>query len=518
MGGDTQPRTSAEVPCLTGPQYRLQRALEVIPAAMVWLTLAAPALLFFWAPSVAALVLPLYVIYWMVRYGGLATRQLVEFVRLRAQQRVDWQRHNANVHGAAADRMRHLVLLPTYSEEPSILHASIDAIAASAYHNAHIIICVSVEQRSPVWTEQMITDLEARYAGRFGGFLITRHPDGLPGEEGVKGANLTWAVRHARAELHRWGIDDGRVIVSAFDADTRPSRNYFAVLTDTHLSNPQRDIDSYQPILMYHNNIWDVPAVSRIVGAIASFWTVVDSTQPDKMRIFSSHAIGMTALVHVGYWSRTVIPDDSRQYWRMFFASDGRARTRPLHTPVYLDAVQARDFRSTLREQYLQLRRWAYGVIDFPYIVRRCLTSPQISLPFRIVQVLRQYLQFQLWATTPILLLIIPRITPVLHERFPGDGTGPLLGQLAQVLSIIVLPIGLLVSIGITLRMLPQRPNHRPKWWWLRLAAEWALMPIIVPVFVCLPAIDAQTRLSLRRYLGFRVTVKERTNVVTEVT
>ena len=199
MRGDSRLRTSAEGPCLTGRPYRLQRVLEIIPAVMVWLTLTAPALLFLWAPSVAALVLPLYVIYWMVRYGDLATRQLVEFVRLRAQQRVDWQRHNEVVHGSAADRVRHLVLLPTYSEDPTILHASIDAIAASAHRNDHIIVCVSIEQRSPVWTDQMINDLEARYAGRFGAFLTTRHPDGLPGEERVKGANLTWAARYAGA-------------------------------------------------------------------------------------------------------------------------------------------------------------------------------------------------------------------------------------------------------------------------------------------------------------------------------
>jgi hypothetical protein len=42
---------------------------------------------------------------------------------------------------------------------------------------------------------------------------------------------------------------------------------------------------------------------------------------------------------------------------------------------------------------------------------------------------------------------------------------------------------------------------------------EFLALPIVAPVFFCLPAIDAQIRLLLRRYLGFRVTVKLRSDI-----
>ena len=131
--------------------------------------------------------------------------------------------------------------------------------------------------------------------------------------------------------------------MSAFDSDTRPSPHYFTVLSYTYLTNPDRDVDSYQPVLLFHNNAWEVPTASRLVGYVASMWTLVDSTRPERLRIFSSHALGMKALVGVNYWSTNVIPDDSRQYWRMYYGSDGRAKTVPLHLPVYLDAVHSRQ-------------------------------------------------------------------------------------------------------------------------------------------------------------------------------
>lgn len=508
--------TSTGTPCLSLTQFRVRRVLESLPGVMVWLTLAAPFLLVSQVPHIAHWLLPLYVVYWMIQYANLAVRQVWEFVRMYLRKRTDWLVEARANHGDSLDEVHHLVVFPTYSESPEILRQSIGAIEDANYDPRAITVCVTFEERSPVWTPEVIAELESRFRGSFARFLTTRHPDGMPGEERVKGANLTWGAQYARDILHQHGYTDDQVIVSAFDADTRASRDYFAALADTHLNNPNRDYDAYQPILLFHNNVWDVPAASRIVGSIATFWTMVDSTQPHRMKIFSSHAMGMTALVNVGYWCKTVIPDDSRQYWRMFFAFDGRTVVRPLHTPVYLDAVQAESYQKSLKEQYLQLRRWSYGVIDFTYIAEQSLNSPKISFWTKAIQLSRQYLQFQFWATTPLMLLIIPRLVGELHP-LPFDLVAgfisPLVTAISSVMSTIVLPIGLTVSVAVATLLLPKRPAHKPWWWSLKVIGEWLLMPVIVPLFICFPAIDAQTRLIFRRYLGFRVTVKERTSI-----
>jgi hypothetical protein len=218
----------------------------------------------------------------------------------------------------------------------------------------------------------------------------------------------------------------------------------------------------------------------------------------------------MKALVSVGYWSVRVIPDDSRQYWRMFFASNGRSRTVPLHTPVYMDAVLARNYLATMREQYLQLRRWAYGIIDFPYIMEQNLRNGHIPLQVKALQTFRQITQFHLWATVPFMLLVIPQLLRLLEPTLHQEALAQALTTLGNNLSTAIVPIGLLVSITISMLIMPKRPPHRSPWERAKFVAEWLLMPIVLTAFMCWPCIDAQTRLIFRRYMGFRVTVKNR--------
>lgn len=535
--------TSAESPRLTRTAYWFQRSLECLPAILLLVAGVMPAALIWWSRTWAYVGFSCFVLYWTARSAQMAAQQLDEYIRMRRYRSVDWTkrlqrladpyaaRHSLAGRGRsdieefralgdsissgagapAPDDVYHLVVLPVSTERYGILRQSLNSILAADYPSERLLVCLSFEERCEAWTLDAIASLSEWYVHRFGMFLTSRHPDSLPNEARVKGANLSWGARVARAELQRRGITDDQVVVSAFDADTRPGRDYFKILTYTYLTNPQRDVDSYQPVLLFHNNIWDVPVVSRLVGFIATMWTMVDSTRPKRLRIFSSHAIGMRALVKAGFWSLNVIPDDSRQYWRMFYGTDGQARTVPLHTPVHLDAVQADSYRATLREQYLQIRRWSYGVIDFPYIMEQNLANRTIPWAIKLSQTHRQFCQFHFWATVPILLLVMRPLIGVLQPQ----ATLNLVFRvhfiaLNHLLTGVLSAFSLTVTITVALVMLPPRPPHQPRLAWLKLTVEWLLLPIVVPVFLCIPAIDAQLRLLARRYLGFRVTVKSR--------
>lgn len=517
--------TSAEAVSDTRSGYFAQRALEVLPGLFVWVMLALPLVLFFAAPRIAGYFISLYVVYWVMRLVEMSVRQLVELRTLRQSMKTDWNERLDNLSaelraseapGPYPEDIIHLVILATYNEKVEILEESLDAIAASDYPKERIVACLAVEERSKTWNQEKIAYLRERYAGKIGLFLVSTHPDGIVGEGRVKGANLTWAARYAREELHRRGVEDERVIVSAFDADTRAGSDYLSVLAYKYLTNPNRDVDSYQPVLMYHNNIWDVPTVSRLVAFCSTFWTMVESTRPYRLRIFSSHAMGLTALVRTSYWSVVVIPDDSRQYWRMFFASDGRARTVPLHTTVYMDAVLSTGPVASLKEQYLQLLRWAYGIIDFPYIMGQNRANARIPLSTKALQTFRQFSQFNTWATAPFVLLMSPRLLNLLEPHMTGSGLAQFLPALGGKL-ILCMPLGLLVSVALSLAILPSRPAHHSPWARLRFASEWIALPAILLTFVCWPAVDAQTRLLLGRYMGFRVTIKERRSLAHEV-
>ena len=365
-----------------------------------------------------------YVMFWALRSLEMGVRQVIEFGNLRRYEKIDWSARLARltdpysrlhalagkappsadeadelaalgtwVHSGsdvpAPAELYHLVVIPVANEGPEILHGTLDALLAADYPAERLLICLSFEARSERWTEDPIAALVEPYRDRFGMMLTTRHPDGRPGETRVKGANVTWGARVAVAEIRRRGLRDSQVVVSALDSDTQVSRHYFAVLSYTYLTDPHRDVNGYQPVLLFHNNVWDVPAVSRLVGYLASMWTLVDSTQPRRMQLFSSHAIGLPALLAVNYWATDVVPDDSRQHWRLFFRSRGRSRTLPLHVSVSLDAVQGKTLLATMASQYRQIRRWTYGIDDFPYLVEQGLHRTDMPVVLRAHRAIR---------------------------------------------------------------------------------------------------------------------------------
>ena len=76
-------------------------------------------------------------------------------------------------------------------------------------------------------------------------------------------------------------------------------------------------------------------------------------------------------------------------------------------------------------------------------------------------------------------------------------------------LSIAMFGIG--VNALISFLLLPPRPKHVSHLVLLSFVLQWAFLPIIIIIFGSLPALDAQLRLLLGRYMGFWVTPKGRT-------
>ena len=520
-----------------------RRILEVIPGLLLLAPVGVVLGLILNSPTLMFVIGGGYVMYWALRSLEMGIRQVVELGTLRRYEQIDWSARLSRLTDpypqlhALADKSRlttdeaeelaalgtwvhsgsevpapaelyHLVVIPVANEGPEILHGTLDALKAAEYPAERLLVCLTFEARSGRWTEDRIAALTEAYRDEFGMMLTTRHPDGLAGETQVKGANVTWGARVAVAEIRQRGLRDSQVVVSALDSDTQVSRHYFAVLSYTYLTDPNRDVNGYQPVLLFHNNVWEVPAVSRLVGYLASMWTLVDSTQPRRMQLFSSHAIGLPALLGVDYWAKDVVPDDSRQHWRLFFRSRGQSRTVPLHVSVSLDAVQGKNLLATMSSQYRQIRRWTYGIDDFPYLVEQGLRRTDMPLAQRTHRALRSLVQFHLWATVPLLMLISRPLLAWLTPNATAPGV-----QLAAdmlLLSGALTPISLALFMLVALVLLPERPPHRHPTAWVARIAEWLLLPIVIPVFLSLPAIDAQVRLMTGRYLGFRVTPKWR--------
>ena len=120
----------------------------------------------------------------------------------------DWVHTGPEV--PAPDEMRHLIVIPVDNEDASSSTSRWTSMPAADYRNDRLMLCLTFEDRSEVWTPEAIEAIEQRYKSGLGMFMTTRHPDGLPGEGRVKGANISWGAQLARQELHRGGSATNR--------------------------------------------------------------------------------------------------------------------------------------------------------------------------------------------------------------------------------------------------------------------------------------------------------------------
>ena len=104
-------------------------------------------------------------------------------------------------------------------------------------------------------------------------------------------------------------------------------------------------------------------------------------------------------MVHdVGYWATDAIPEDSRFYWKSYFTYGDRFRAVPLFMPIYGDAVRAKTYWRSLVTQYMQARRWAWGVTDIPYVVQNAIRHTRDLVLSRVWRVINLFWEHINWA------------------------------------------------------------------------------------------------------------------------
>lgn len=115
------------------------------------------------------------------------------------------------------------------------------------------------------------------------------------------------------------------------------------------------------------------------------------------------------------------------------------------------------------------------------------------------------------WASAPILLFLFSRLPLSVIHGSTADAT--VLAQTAPFVLQWLLGIGMLgimVSALFSLPLMPPRPGARHPLTILGLLLQWTLLPVTLLVFGAIPAVEAQTRLLLGKYLGFYVAEKSR--------
>jgi hypothetical protein len=522
-------------------QYRF---FEMLPALLSYGMLVMLVVLALLSPLAAAIYLLLLIITVLVKAFGIAGHTISGRNRLERAQNVDWherllqledpvksyekersvrssgfgfEAHKENLRLMAADpqsfpvpsQLFNAIIVAAYNESYEVIEPTIQTIADTHYDSDKLIVIFTYEARGGEGIEKTAKALEKRFKNTFKAFLVIKHPDGLPNEVRGKGANITFAGRYLKTWLHDQGIAYKNVIVTTLDCDNRPHATYFDYVTYEYIVHEDRKHLSYQPVSLFLNNIWDAPAPMRVLATGNSFWNIISSMRPHTLRNFASHSQPMDALVEMDFWSTRSIVEDGHQYWRSYFYFNGNYAVTPIYVPIYQDAVLSETYRRTLKAQFMQLRRWAYGASDIPYVATRIFTKdrnvplfPGLGRLFRLID------GHVTLASISILVAVGGWVPLLINSQAARDIAAH---QLPEVISGIqqVAMIGLLITVFLGFKMLPPRPARYKRRRTVWMVLQWGLMPITAIVYSAASAFNAQTHLLLGKYLdSFDVTEK----------
>ncbi|MGK2848683.1 MAG: hypothetical protein ACSLEX_01280 [Minisyncoccota bacterium] len=554
-------------PKTTDPaQRRVQRAFEMVPGFLTWTTLISMVAFSFFLPIWAAMMIIVFDIYWIHKalyisfFSVIGQRAVVEGKRINWWERCQNSMHPEHYRNMLQERivtiqesMRempwfafrqrrimkqeirrtrtivretealipikeqikdwrdivHVVLLPTAGEPAEIIEPALRSLAENNFPKEQMIILLATEEREdPATRLPKVKYLKEKFSGIFRDFIVTTHIV-ADGEMKCKASNAGFAARELMKYLDEHSVDYTRVIFSNFDCDSVAHPEYFAALTYQYIIDPKRLQRAYQPLPMYHNNLWDTNAFVRLVVTGSSFWHLYQSTR-QEMVTFSSHSEPFDTLVKVGFWPINMISEDSIIYWKCLSYFHGDYKVQPIHLPVSLDAVLAETYWKTLKNQYKQKRRWAYGIENFPVTMRAILPDKLIRLRVKLRISFEMLEGHYSWATTSFILTFLGWLPLLLGgSAFRESVLAHNLPFVTRTLMTLGMA-GLFISIPMSMLSLPPRPKRYGKSRYFWMLFQWVLIPI-VGFISAFPALDSQTRLLFGKYFGeFWVTEKMR--------
>lgn len=531
-----------EIP--VGKRTPLYRFFELLPGILSYGMIALLFVLSAVNPVLGSCYILLIVIVNLVKAVGIAFRMVQGYKNIKSCAKVNWRKRldelenaqesydrlagtksnsyeyeqhlrNLCMVAAAEDgyfpkpsEIYHGIIVSMYNESLDVLVPTMECLLKTTYEKKRMIIVLAYEERGGPEAEKVAKTLEKNYKSKFGAFIIAKHPDGIEGEVVGKGANITNGGRVLRDYVKSKKIRYSNVIVTTLDCDNKPEKHYFDNVAYEYIVHEDRKRICYQPVSLFTNNIWDAPAVSRVVASMNSFWNVICTMRPHMLRNFASHSQSLDALVEMDFWSVRTIVEDGHQYWRSLFYFDGNYEVLPIRAPIYQDAVLSDTLWRTLKAQWVQLRRWDYGASDVAYVGSYMFSKERTvklsSLLPKFIRLLDGHVT--LAAMAPIVAFggWVPLI-------FHYDTRDLLSHNLPMVVSRIqtIAAIGLFISLLLSLRMLPERPARYKKSRRIWMAVQWIMAPVIAIVYSSFCAFYSQTRLMLALYMEkFDVTEK----------
>ena len=481
-----------------------RRIFEVLPPALAWVAITSPA----WAAIIAPQVLGYFLVafsgYWLWRSVEFAVGLLIGLARMHLAQRRDWAEAGSRLTGF--ERLHHVALVPTYKESDEILSETLEHLARQTVPRERIGVVLAFEQRDPEGLARA-ERLSQRFAHRFGQWLVTVHPD-VPGEVKGKSSNLAWAARRVEEELIATGkLDDNDLLVTVCDADSRVDGQYMAALGQQVLSNAYGRLHIYQPAILFYANHARLPLPLRAVSSVFSLYSLARLAASHRLIPQSTYSLTWSAARRVSFWDVDVVPEDSHMFFKVWLHLGERVRTRAIYLPVYADAAEGVTPWGSASSTYQQIRRWAWGVSDIPYLALRTLRARHIPWHIRVARVGWYVEEHLVWPSHWFLLTLGGLLPPLINPEYARTALGIWQTTVYSTLLGLCLP-SLILAILVDMLLKWRTDGEHDLLSVVLGMAGFALLPLTGLALVALPALDAHTRLLFGRSLAYQVTEK----------
>jgi len=525
-----------------GKRTRWYRFWEMVPALISYGMLLLMLVLSVFDPLLAAIYLLAMIIVLLIRAAGIAAASIRGRRQMVRARQIDWTSrlsdlanskmalehlpapktedekiHIENLEAIAKTPSKYpkptdllqLVIVAAYNEPYEVIEPTIQTLVNCQYDRKQMIIVFAYEARGGAEIERTAQRLRKEFKSQFRDFRLVKHPANLPDEVKGKGPNITYAAEQTVPWIKERGIDPSLVIVTTLDCDNKPDPSYFTSVAYEFIVHPNRHQASFQPLSLYFGNIWDAPAPMRVIALGNTFWTITSSVRPHMLRNFASHSQPLDALISMGFWSKRSIVEDGHQYWRSFFFFNGDYEVVPIYLPIYQDAVYVGSFKKSIVAQFKQLRRWAYGASDVPYVAVR-IFSPRrkVGLFGALARFLRLVDSHISLATIAILVTIGGWMPLIINYSAFRNISAYNLPNMVSIIQTVAM-IGIFITIILSFKILPARPGHVKKHKYINMVVQWVLLPVTSIFYSALSSLNAQTHLLLGKYLdNFDVTEK----------
>lgn len=479
------------------------RVLEVVPGFLAWMIILFPLWGALVIPTIVAYFILFFDVYWCYKSFSLVVSAFISSRKIRAAEKINWLEKAQGLEGF--NKAHHVLVIPNYKESADKVRLTLEALANQTLSPKKLHIVLALEEREHEAKERSAI-LIKEFKHVFGNIFATFHPDVL-GEVKGKSSNEAYAGRIAYHKLFEKGpLDLDFATVSSVDADSIFDRQYFSYLTYKFLSDPNRYNKFWQTATVYYNNIWNVPAPTRIISFFGSLWRTALLVQGDRLIPNATYSLSFKLLYTIGFWDVDCIPEDYRVFFKSYFKMKGQLWVEPIFLRTSMDAALSPGYFGSLKNKYNQERRWSWGVSDDPLFIKWWMTIPGVPFIRKTNLVFTVFLDHLLWPIYWFIITIAANIIALLNPVYSRTALGFSLPQLAG----LILNSCLLALLAMMFIDYKNRPEHKnlPLYRKLLFPLEFILMPIIGFFLSALPALISHTQLMLGKRLEYKVTEK----------